>query len=145
MKYANKNPPQHFNSLCGCILTQVHDTQYLGITISSELRWQRCFATTAAKANRIIGLLRRNLSVKYSDPHLAKDTQLFETVQRKAARFVLNNYKPAATVTDMMNKLGCVSLEYRCGKTRPNLMNKIVGGNTIKGVHHKRQHKDEVS
>jgi len=29
----NKNPPQHFCSLCGSILKQVQDTQYLGITI----------------------------------------------------------------------------------------------------------------
>ena len=50
----NKNPPQHFYSLCGSILKQVQDTQYLGITISNDLRWEQHIATTTAKANRMI-------------------------------------------------------------------------------------------
>jgi len=59
----NKNPPQHFYTLCGCILTQVHDTQYLEITISSDLRLKRHIVpTTTANGNRMIGFLRRNLS-----------------------------------------------------------------------------------
>ena len=62
------------------------------------------------------------------DPHLAKDTQLVETVQRKGARFVSNNYRRTASVTDMINKLGWESLESRREKARLNLMNKIVGG-----------------
>jgi len=61
------------------------------------------------------------------DPHLAKDTQLVEVVQWKGARFVSNNYKRTASVTDMINKLGWESLESRREKTRLNLMNKIVG------------------
>ena len=60
------------------------------------------------------------------DPHLVKDTHLVETVQRKGARFVSNNYRRTASVTDMINKLGWESLESRREKARLNLMNKIV-------------------
>ena len=107
-------------------------------------------ATSTAKANRMIVFLRRNLSrcpsqlreiayfslirsrVEYGavvwDPHLVKDTHLVETVQRKGARFVSNNYRRTASVTDMINKLGWESLESRREKARLNLMNNIVGG-----------------
>jgi len=61
-------------------------------------------------------------------PHLAKDIQLVEAVQGKAARSVLNNYKRTASVPYMINKLGWESLESRREKSRLNLMNKIVCG-----------------
>jgi len=55
--------------------------------------------------------------VKYGaviwDQHLAKDIQLAEAVQWKAARFVFNNYKHTASVSGMINKLGWESLESR--------------------------------
>jgi len=52
----NKNPPQHFYSLYGFILIQVHDTQYLGITISIDLRSERHTAAATAKVNHMIGM-----------------------------------------------------------------------------------------
>ena len=131
----SKNPPQHFYSLCGCVLSQVRDTKYLGITISSDLLWDRHITTTTAKANRMIGLLQRNLSryprqlreltyitlirsrVKYGavvwDPYLVKDVQSIEAVQCKAARFDCKNFQRTASVTDMTNTLGWDTLESR--------------------------------
>ena len=146
----SKNPPQHFYSLCGCVLSQVRDTKYLGITISSDLQWDRHITATTAKANRMIGFLRRNLSrcprqlrelayitlirsrVEYGavvwDPYLAKDVQSIEAVQRKTARFVCKNFQRTASVTDMINTLGWDTLESRREKARLKQLNKIIGG-----------------
>ena len=41
---------------------------------------------------------------------------------------VSNNYTRTVSVTNMIDKLGWESLESRRKKSRPNLMNKIVGG-----------------
>ena len=151
--YNDNNPPQQFYRLCRCILTQVHDTQYLAFTISSDLRWERHIATTTttANVNRIIGFLRDNLSrcprqlrelvyfsrarLEYGavmwDPYLAEDIQLFEVVLWKTAIFVSNNHKGTASVTDRINKLGWQWLESRREKARLDLKNKIVGGRVV--------------
>ena len=157
-----KDPPQHFYSLCGCVLSQVSDTKYLGITISNDLQWERHITTSCTKASRMIGFLRQNLSrcprqlrelayftlvrsrVEYGavvwDPYLSKDIQAIEAVQRKAGRFVTANYRHRASVTDMINTLGWDTLESRREKSRLKYMNKIKnwrqGGDTSRGIHH---------
>ena len=140
-----KDPPQHFYSICGCVLSQVSDTKYLGITISNDLQWERHIITSCTKASRMIGFLCRNLSrfprqlrelayftlvrsrVEYGavvwDPYLSKDIQAVEAVQRKAARFVTDR----ASVTDMTNTLGWDTLESRREKSRLKYMNEIIG------------------
>ena len=49
----SKNPS--FNQLLG-------HTKYLGVTISDDLRWNRHIADITGRANKLLGLLRRNLS-----------------------------------------------------------------------------------
>ena len=39
------------------------------------------------------------------DPHLAKDVHQFECVQRRAARFVMNDYCRTTSVTSLLNQL----------------------------------------
>ena len=63
------------------------------------------------------------------DPHFKKDISSLERVQRKAARFCLNNYQPIASVTEMLSELGWSSLETRRTIARLNLMYKICHGN----------------
>ena len=48
----------HLYSLCGSVLA---NTKYLCITISEDLQWHEHVATTSAKANKVLGFLRRNL------------------------------------------------------------------------------------
>ena len=43
-------------------LESVHLTEYLGVTISDDLRWNRHIADITGRANKLLGLLRRNLS-----------------------------------------------------------------------------------
>jgi len=44
-------------------LNSVTKIKYLGVTITNDLRWNNHVAEITKKANQILGLLRRNLSV----------------------------------------------------------------------------------
>ena len=86
--------------------------KYLGVTLQSNLWWERHIDNICAKANRILGFLRRNLKVastkiklsykamvhpiiKYTstvwEPHCSKHISSTENVQGRAARFVQND------------------------------------------------------
>jgi len=100
---------------------------YLGITISSDLRWQNHTSNISAKVSRILNFVRRNVygisaeakATAYTtlvrpfleilsaawDPHLAKDVHQFEHVQHRAARFVKNDYRRTTSVTSLLNQL----------------------------------------
>ena len=48
-------------SLCGCVLSKVTNSKYIGVTISEDLQWNTHITDTSAKASRTLGFLRRNL------------------------------------------------------------------------------------
>ena len=103
------------------------------------------------KTNSTLGFIRRNLKhcnrkfketayislvhllFDYSstvwDPHLQKDIDRIENVQRRAARFIYNDYNRTSTdssVTAMMNELGWKLLNERRKEQRLVLLFKIV-------------------
>jgi hypothetical protein len=47
---------------------------------------------------------------------------MLENVQRKAARFCLQNYAPTASATEMLNDLGWKTLEQRHKEARLAMM-----------------------
>ena len=47
----------------GHILEQVQSAKYLGITISSDLKWNKYIQQSAAKANQYLSFVRRNLKI----------------------------------------------------------------------------------
>ena len=49
-----------------------------------------------------------------------------ESVQRRAARFAMNDYHPTSSVTDMINKLKWNSLNHRRDTIRLQMMYKII-------------------
>ncbi len=53
----------HLYSMLGHILSRVDNSQYLGITIASNLHWENHIMGLTAKASRMLGFLklRRNL------------------------------------------------------------------------------------
>ncbi len=59
------------------------------------------------------------------DPHYKKDIKTLEKVQRKGARFCLQNYAPLASVTGMLDTLGWKTLEERRVESRLSMMYKI--------------------
>ncbi len=53
--------------LHGQVLEHVSAAKYLGVTVSSDLRWNRHVAAVTSKANSTLGFLKRNLQVKSED------------------------------------------------------------------------------
>ena len=54
-------------------LEHIESIKYLGVTITSDLRWNIHVSNVCIKANRTLGFLRRNL---YSCPHEVKKGSL---------------------------------------------------------------------
>ncbi|KAK7093437.1 hypothetical protein V1264_012780 [Littorina saxatilis] len=147
----NKNKillPSNYH-LHGQTLETTTESKYLGVTITSNLSWGRHVETAAAKGNRTVGFLRRNFkectpkvkaatyitmvrpTLEYAstvwNPHEQQHNNLLESVQKRAARYVHNNYreKEPGTVTNMLTNLGWKSLEERRHNSRLAMMFKI--------------------
>ena len=123
--------------LHGQTLETTSASKYLGITISSDLSWSTHVEDVAARWNRTVGSLRRNFrectpkvksatyttmvrpTLEYAsavcDPDKKKDIRLLEKAQRRAGRYVTNNYtdRSPGAVTSMLEYLKWTSLEHR--------------------------------
>jgi len=62
------------------------------------------------------------------DPHLAKDCDLLEKLQRRSARFVKGDYRTTSSVSQMLHDLGWCDLKDRRRDLRLALLYKIVTG-----------------
>ena len=102
-------PPTYSYHLSGTTLEWVNSITYLGVKITHKLCWSDHITSTAAKANRILSLLRRSMygcnkeakkrayvalvrpHLEYCspvwNPHLKKDCDKLEKVQKRAARW----------------------------------------------------------
>ena len=60
------------------------------------------------------------------DPYLVKDTQALEKVQRRSARFIMNDYSRESSVTSMLNKLDLTPLSDRRREARLIMLYKII-------------------
>ena len=109
-----QRPPQRSYFFWGSKLKQVDSASYLGITVNSKLKWSEHIPSISSKANRSLRLIKRNLwncprkisemaytsivwpKLEYAsaswDPHYKKVISTLERVQRKAARFCLQNF-----------------------------------------------------
>ena len=99
------------------------------------MSWQKHIGKITTKANRMLVLLRRNLQncslrileqvyislvrphLEYCStvwsPHCKKDINKVKSIQRQAARFVLQRYQRRDSVTSMLKELEWKSLEWR--------------------------------
>ena len=59
-------------------------------------------------------------------PHLQKDILKLESIQRRSARFVLNDYARLSSVTSMIQKLGWPTLKQRRDNTNIIMLYKIL-------------------
>ena len=66
-------------TLEGTNLENVESIKYLGVTITSDLRWNTHVSNVCTKANRTLGFLRRNL---YSCPQEVKEAAYKGLVRR---------------------------------------------------------------
>ena len=99
------------------------------------MRWNKTVDLVVGKANRSLGLLRRNFStsprqireklhftlvrrhLEYTcevwSPHTAESKHRIEIVQRNGARFVMGDFRQWSSVTDLLSHLKWASLESR--------------------------------
>ena len=120
-----QNPIQFtYKLLHGFCLEKTDPTKYLGVTLQSNLKWDKHINNITSKANQTLNFLRRNLKVnsqkikdhaykalvrpklEYSsciwDPLHTSQIKKIEKVQRRAARFTCNRYHNTSSVTDML-------------------------------------------
>ena len=110
------NKIQALYTLEGTVLENVESIKYLGVTITSDLKWNLHIRNVCSKANRTLGFLRRNLFscpqdgkeaayksmvrpiLEYGstvwDPHCNGLNDELENVQKRAARFVTRTGLP---------------------------------------------------
>ena len=143
-----KNTINHDYILQNHTLECVSSAKYLGVTLQSNLKWNKYIDNITSIGNKSLGFLKRNLKVanteiksrayqalvrpklEYScsvwDPHTKDQQQKLEKVQRRAARYVQNNYDYISSTTAMINTLQWPTLAERRLKTRLVLFYKIV-------------------
>ena len=145
-----KNTATFPYSLHGQVLTEVKSAKHLGVTISNDMTWNNHIDSTAAKANKKLGFLKRNIKVKDSalkektykaivrptveycatvwDPHYKTQAATVEKVQRRAARWVTGRFHNMSSVSDMLSDLGWRDLNQRRVNGRLCMAYKIVHG-----------------
>ena len=122
--------------------------KYLGITLQSNLRYDRHIQDITAKANRTLGLLRRNIrtpspqlkeraykalvrpQLEYASTvwspwqrYLVDDV---ERVQRRSARYIYNDYRSDSSMSTMIENLHWDSLEIRRTKSSLVMFYKMI-------------------
>ena len=138
----NKKRPLCFNYLIhNQKLALRTEAKYLGVTIGSNLSSSRHADNITKKANSTQGFPKRNIRYapqaanktayrEYAYPleSLSSDTETckIEMVQRRAARFVSNNYRRISSVTEMISTLGWDTLEKRRDLARLRMMYRIL-------------------
>ena len=145
-----RDPPKREYVFCGEILEEVEHHPYLGVMLDNKMRWSPHVETITSKANKILGLIKRNLwncpktvketayktlvrpKLQYAcsawDPHHQKDKAALERIQRKAARFVTGNYDQTMSVTEMLQDLQWDTLEMMRRHTRLSTVYKMCHG-----------------
>ena len=138
-------------TLEGTVLENVDGIKYLGVTITSDLKWNSHIRNACSKANRTLGFLRRNLfscpqDVKEAayksmvrpileygstvwDPHCNGLNDELEKVQKRAARFVTRNYSyETGSMTGILEELKWETLQKRRKDNRLILLYKGLKG-----------------
>ena len=137
---------------------KVSHAKYLGVTIDHNLSWSNHIGIISHKANSVYAFLKRNLrqcslSIKslayltyvrpileyasiiwtpYTKLHIAT----MEKIQRRAARFVCNDYSRHASVTAMLDMLNWSSLEHRRKEAKCIMFYKIINNLVCVNFHH---------
>lgn len=132
ISHGNYNPPDSIQSyrVNNNVLTPTDFTRDLGITISSDLSWSNHYKSITSKAYRSLNLIRRTFGhspsitarkklyislvrsqITYCSPlwrpHLIKDIHSLETIQRRATKFILNDY--SSDSSDYRSRLYVIS------------------------------------
>ena len=142
----------HYYQLNDTILKEVSSNPYLGVTISSDLKWSEHISNICSRASSTLGFVRRNLrhcpiqtrrtaylslvrsTLEYAstiwDPYLQGDIAKLERVQRQAVRYVCKDYRSRepGSVTRMLEDQNLPPLQKRRKDLRLALLFKVVEG-----------------
>ena len=127
------------------VLIRTMEQKYLGVMLTSDLRWYTHISKIASKANRSMGLVKRSLHMcqhdakalaytslvrshlEYAssawDPYTDINKYKLEEVQHRATRIVTRNYN---WKTPIVQELGWKTLEQRRWEHSLKLMFKVV-------------------
>ena len=171
-----KNKAPYFYKLKDHILETVTSIPYLGVTISDDLKWNQHVGSISKKASSTLGFMRRNLrscpkecrkaayfslvrsKLEYAatvwDPYYQQDIDRLENIQRRAARFISNDYRSRheGAVTEMLKNLELPSLQERRRQLRLTMFYKIANNlvpalpeiNFMSKINNKRQIKPKL-
>ena len=135
-------------TLEGTHLEHVESIKYIGVTITSDLRWNTHISNVCTKANMTLGFLRRNL---YSCPQKVKEQLMkdlcaqswimaiqfgslqeeLESVQKRAARYVTGYYSyETGSMIGILGQLKWESFKKRRKDNRLILLYKGLNGKT---------------
>ena len=149
IRITKKRKPIDANyTIHGKELGHTKNAKYLGVLIGDTLSWNAHVDTVTKKANNTTAFLRRNLSncpqhikdtcyktfvrpqLEYAatvwDPHTDINITKLEGAQRRAARFVRNDYNYTSSVTEMMRALEWESLQQPRHQAKSVMMYRIV-------------------
>ena len=142
------SPIQYIYRLNAHILDIKEEHPYLGITLHQSLSWSSHISKLSTKASQTFNFLRRNLSkcspsikasayltlvrpiLEYAavawDPHQLNHIHALEKIQRRAARWVMNNYSRYSSVSEMLHNLNWQPLQLRRRISRLQMFYKAV-------------------
>ena len=132
-------------------LETVDSAKYLGVFIHKKLSWNTHIDATVKKANQVRCFLQRNLKscqpdiklksyktyvrpiLEYGsivwDPYTDVNINKLEMVQRKAARFIYNDWRYTSSPTTMLHNLSLPTLQQRRTEAKVKYIHKILHGN----------------
>ena len=160
-----------FYQLNSHILANVENNPYLGLTIAKDQKWSTHIDNISKKASSTLGFIQRNLkkcpteckktayvalvrsTLEYGatiwDPYIEKDVSKLEKIQRKAVRFIKNDYRSRTpgSVTNMQKELNLPTLQERRKEKRLCFLYNIQKGTVpaidkndyLKPIQNKRQ------
>ena len=119
----------------GKTITSTDKHPYLGITLHKTMQWSHHIDGICKKASKVLNFIWRNLSkcstevkstayltlvrpiLEYAasvwDPHQQYLIDNIKKIQRRAARWVLSDYRQQSSVTNMLNQLHWPTLQLR--------------------------------
>lgn len=151
MKITHSRSPKLYEYTLGQhTLEETSCHAYLGVDITNNLTWNKHINRISSSANRSLGFIKRNLYsctkpiketaylslvrplLEYSssvwDPHTKDLAYKLERIQRRAARFVVNDYDRTSSVTEIMKDLHWCSLKNRRTTSRLSILQKARQG-----------------
>jgi hypothetical protein len=145
LRITNKRKPfARDYDIHGHKLEELESAIYLGVTIQKNLSWNIHIDQITKKVNSTRAFIQRNLNhcpretkstcyltlvrplLEYAcmvwGPHTAQNTQKLEAVQRRSARFVMNNYQQTSSETSMLQTLQWPTLAERRARIKAAMM-----------------------